>query len=136
MTLRTLPAPGAEGAPAPGAEGVGKGREPPASGERNQALASEGLSRRQPEIRTTDHPAGRSTSGHRRSARVRPAEPPTTGADYTYRDEKVTLCLSRKAGTEITLSVARPIELALSDTGLIHSGPRALPDAGFGCRTL
>ena len=78
MTLRTLPAPGAEGAPAPGAEGVGKGREPPASGERNQALASEGLSRRQPEIRTTDHP-GRQKHERLPATRTRP---PRRTADH------------------------------------------------------
>ena len=61
------------GRSAPGAEGTGKGREPPATGDSNHALASEVLSQRHPETSTTDRrssTAARATTGYPHQAAV------------------------------------------------------------------
>ena len=90
-----------EGRPAPGVEGAGKGREPPADGSSDQALASEGLSRRQAETRTTGN-----TNRHKHerppATRTRPPHrPPTTGANHPRKDGKVTLWRVRQGRSGI-----------------------------------
>jgi hypothetical protein len=80
-----LARPWSGGRSAPGAEGTGKGREPPADGNGDHPLASEGLSHPQRETHTIDNlsrTGTRATTGYPHP----PAESLTTRTLFTRKD--------------------------------------------------